>query len=92
MKSVGENSDLQKQLAAQAELQNQMVKRKSEIHLSDLLLGIAGSGIKSWDLATIVMLALKLAGLSDISWWVIFIPFLVPYIIATVVFLVKRKN
>lgn len=48
----------------------------------------ASSGIGFWGLLFIVLLALKLSGAANISWWLVFSPFIICAVFIFVVLLI----
>lgn len=40
-----------------------------------------GGGLSFFDLLTCIMFTLNLMGETDISWWLVFLPFALPYIV-----------
>lgn len=86
MKSIGNNSDFQKQLAANAAVTQKQPTAVSSI--LGLVKEILSGSVSGWELATIVLMALKLCNLADVSWVLVFVPFIIPYILTAVIVIV----
>lgn len=99
MRTMGDNPDFSKSLANNVQVQQQLQKQQGQVAIINTINRILSGSVTGWELATIVLMVLKLCALADISWFVVFIPFAIPYVIAGIMSLVmwriqkkKEKN
>lgn len=83
MKSIGNNMEFQKQLAANAAVTQKQQPAISSIF--GLVKEILSGSVTGWELASIVLMSLKLCGLCDISWVWVFTPFAIPYVVTVII-------